>query len=276
MKRPFGILAVLGLWALLAAGPVRAFTIGTFNIEYFTVSGKGAYSDGDCFCLAEAVRKSGADLLALQEIRDSGTMRYFITRYLPDFAYAGNDTGSRQDLYFIWKKDILKLVGGPVAYGTCASFNFRGKSYRLNDRPHLAASFVHKKSGFRFTAVNVHLKSQSTRGKEDKKQAELYNSVKKRCQLDSLEKLVESMEGPLFVLGDFNSDHAPSETAIPLLGLTEGYSYDKRKSNLDYIGYWGMDESPDWVVREVESSIPSRSTKRSEHPDHDILVLDLN
>ncbi len=278
MTRLKGSLSILALAiiALLATDQAYALSIATFNIEYFSVSGKKAYSNDDCRYLAETIKNSGADVLALQEIKDDGTMRLFTTKFLPGWGYAGNDTGGRQDLYFIWNKRTIKLDDGPIPYGTNASFVFQGKSYKLNDRPHLTASFVDIAKNFKFRIINVHLKSQSTRGKEDKERAELYNTAKRRAQIEGLKKLAHSFKGPVFIMGDYNTEKAPSETGFPLLRLEKGYSYDNKKSNLDYIGYLGIDKTSTWKIYEVESSIPGRSTKRTQHPDHDVIVLELN
>ncbi|MCF4151793.1 endonuclease/exonuclease/phosphatase family protein [Dethiosulfovibrio sp. F2B] len=268
----FAILASI----LLLATPSFALSIGTFNIEYFNVSGKKAYSPTDCAALAKTIRGSGADVLALQEIEGNTTMRYFVTKFMPGWAYAGNDTGGRQDLYFLWNKKVIKLLDGPHVYGANASFRFEGKSYKLNDRPNLVATFLDTWDNTRFTLVNVHLKSQSTRGKDDKATAQRYNDTKRRTQIEGINKLVSSLKGPVFVLGDYNTD-SPTGTAFPLVGLHSGhYSYDNRKSNLDYIGYMGIQKTGSWKLYEVESSIASRSTRRSQYPDHDIVVLSLD
>ena len=259
------------------ASPALALSIGTFNIEYFNVSGKKAYSTSDCSDLAKTIQSSGADVLALQEIEGNATMRYFVTKFmLPGWAYAGNDTGGRQDLYFLWNTKSIKLLDGPNVYGANASFRFEGNSYKLNDRPHLVATFLDTRNNTRITLVNVHLKSQSTRGKDDKATAQRYNDAKRQAQIDGINKLVSSLKGPIFILGDYNTD-SPTGTAFPLLGLPSGhYSYDNRKSNLDYLGYTGIQKTNSWRLYEVESSIAARSTRNAQHPDHDIIVLSLD
>ncbi len=261
---------------LTIASQALALSIGTMNIEYFDVSGKKAYSPSDCANLAKTITFSGADILALQEIKGNAAMRYFVTKFLPKWKYAGNDTGGRQDLYFLWNSENLKLLDGPFAYGANASFRFEGKSYKLNDRPNLVATFLDKEKNRQFTLVNVHLKSQSTRGKKNQDQAERYNEAKRNAQIDGINKLVSTLKGPVFILGDYNTD-TPTGCSFPLLALGKGrYSYDNSKSNLDYIGFANVKRAPSWVLYEVESAIAARSTKRTQHPDHDMVVLSID
>ncbi len=296
-KRQRGLFALIFTLAILCTTQAFALSVGTFNIEYFSVSGKKAYSPDDCAALAQTIRKSGVDLLALQEIRGDADMRYFVTKYLPGWSYSGNDTGSRQDLYFLWRNDAVapaekswapswlrsifealglsNLVNDQKTYGEGMAFRFNGRKSRLYDRPPLIRTFTDLKSGRSLTLVNVHLKSQSTRGKKNKKLARQYNNAKRQAQIRGLNALVQSLEGPVLILGDFNQEDPPG-LAFPLLSLPEGsYSYDDRKSRLDFIGYHGLHPDPKWHIREVETAIPNRSSKRSQSPDHDMVILDM-
>lgn len=276
MKRRFSALASILIALLLIASQAMALSIGTFNIEYFNVSGKNAYSPEDCAHLARTITSSKADVLALQEIEGDATMRYFLMKFLLGWSAKGNDTGGRQDLYFLWNSDTIELVDGPYIYGANASFRFEGKSYKLNDRPNLVATFLDKKRDRRFTLVNLHLKSQSTRGKDDSDKAERYNNAKRQAQIEGINKMVSSLKGPIFILGDYNIQD-PKGTSFPLLRLPEGqFSFDNKNNNLDYIGYTGIEKDANWRIYEVETAIPTRSTKKTDHPDHDMVILSLD
>ena len=259
---------------LFCAVHARALALGTFNIEYFDVSGSRRYVPSNCEALARTIMNSGADVLALQEIEGNASMRYFVTNYLRGWKYVGNDTGSKQDLYFLWNPAKVAMIGDVEVYFSNASGRYNGRSYRLFDRPLLVGRFKDLETGHLFTLVNVHLKSMSTRGKDDKGEATKYNEAKRAAQVIKLNALVGSLKGPVFALGDYN-DAAPKGTSFPLMGLERGFSYDNKKSNLDYIGYSGIDRTSQWRVYETESRIPRRSTKRADHPDHDVVVLDL-
>lgn len=271
--RRFGLLAALMLFGAL---PVQALTIGTFNIEYFNVSGSKRYSDDQVAALSRTIGSSGAELLALQEIEGHTSMRYLTARHLTGWKFTGNDTKGAQDLYFLWNPEAIEMTSGPDVYFANASFRFRGKSYRLFDRPLLVAQFREKRSGWVFTAVNLHLKSQSTRGKSDRQEARQYNDAKRGAQIGQLNRLVHSLRGPVFVLGDYNSE-APEGLEFPLWQLPRGqYSYDAMKSNIDGIGFVNIEPGANWKLYEVETAIASRSTKKSQHPDHDMVLLNLS
>ncbi|MDY3868265.1 MAG: endonuclease/exonuclease/phosphatase family protein [Pyramidobacter sp.] len=267
-----GVLAAVIVCVL--AAHAWALALGTFNIEYFTVEGKKRYVPSDCEYLAETIRRSGADVLALQEISGNSAMRYFVMNHLRGWKYAGNDTGSRQDVYFLWNPEKVTMMGDAEVYFSNASGRYNGKSFKLFDRPLLLGRFKDNETGRVYTLINVHLKSMSTRGKKDQDEAVRYNDAKRAAQTKKLNELVRSLRGPVFILGDYN-DTEPKGTDFPLLGLKQGYSYDNKKSNLDYIGYTGIEKEEHWNVYEVETRIPRRSTKKTQHPDHDIIVLDI-
>lgn len=272
MKRFCSLLA-----ALFFALPAWALSLGSLNIEYFSLSGQNPYSSDQMATLASRLQAASVDLVALQEIEGRGTMNYFTLRFLPQWRFAGNDTQSNQDLFFLWDSSKIELVDGPVAFYGNASFDWEGKSARLFDRPPLVATFREKATGMTFTVVNVHLKSGSTRGKGDKQDIDARNRAKRSEQIERLNRLVANLKGVVFIAGDYN-DPNPQGLAFPLATLTRGYSYDNRKSNLDYIGYQGFRVAPGYrlSLREVEMSLPSRSRGRSEHPDHDLVILDVN
>ena len=122
MNKTFRRAAAAAFALLLGAAPAFAMTIGTFNIEFFNMSGSSEdrtspYTPEDMRELADAIRRSGADVLALQEIEGNATMRFFTATALPGWKYFGNDTDSTQDLFFLWNPTKVTLVGTPpVSY----------------------------------------------------------------------------------------------------------------------------------------------------------------
>lgn len=275
MKKIMRRLLAAAFVLMLLSAQCFALTIGTFNIEYFSISGKNAYVADDLKALATTIKKSGADVLALQEIEGNATMRYFTTKALNGWGYYGNDTNGKQDLYFLWNPQKVSLEGTPSVYYAKEKGTFEGKSFKLFDRPPLVARFRDKSTGEAFTLVNVHLKSMSTRGKDDAKEAQRYNEAKRSAQFKKLNELSKSIKGPAFILGDYNDTDPQSEAAYPLIGLKNGTSYDNHRSNLDYIGYINIDRDRLSDARETETRISRRSTKRSQHPDHDIITVEV-
>lgn len=294
-------IAFLALLAPLAAGvrrtadnPRRAVgtdapgesvvTIGTFNVENFTMKdarAKGYYTPGDAAGVARSILASGADVLALQEIEGDATMKRFVRGYLPGWDYAGNDTGGTQDLYFIWNARKIELAGVPVPYEGNKSFTFAGKRAKRFDRPPLRAVFREKASGRAFSMIDVHLKSKLVFGSRDRELAQRRNTAKRDAQTESLNGLRRrfSGDGPLFILGDFNDEYSlprnGKKLAFPVLWLKSGYSYDNMKENLDYIGYAGIGASRLGPARETETAIPRRAKRGKQHPDHDIVAVDV-
>ncbi len=251
--------------------------IGTFNIENFSMTdpqSRTHYTRSDAASLARSILRSGADVLALQEIEGDATMRAFVPAFLPGWDFFGNDTRSYQDLYFLWNAARIEPVEGATAYYPQSSFVHEGTK-KVFDRPPLKAVFREKSSGKTFTLVNVHLKSKFVLGARDRERAQQANTEKRRAQLALLNDLSERLrgKGPLFVLGDFNDDIVSDFDQV--LTLSGGHSYDSKKSNLDHIVFAGIERSRLGEARETETRIERRSTKNRERPDHDIITVEV-
>ncbi len=276
MKKLFRRFAAAFFVLALFAAQALALTIGTFNIEYFNTSGKDRYVQTDLVDLRNSILRSRADVLALQEIEGNATMRFFTTRTMRGWQYAGNDTKGVQDLFFMWNPDKVTLIGSPQVYYANQTGVHEGRKFNLFDsRPPLLARFMDNATGKTYTLVAVHLKSMSTRGKQDAEAAQRYNTAKRGAQFEKLNELARSIKGPGFILGDYNDTNPQPYCEFPLLFLENGTSYDNHKSNLDYIGYINISRSSLGQVRETESRIARRSTKRADHPDHDIITVEI-
>jgi len=255
------------------SGAAWGLSLGTWNIEYFSIEGKRKYTPEDVAEVAATIRNSSAQILALQEIDDDAAMRYLVTKYLPGWRFAGNDTGNNQDLYFLWDTRFIRCLVEPAPFFEDAVFLWEGREISLFSRPPLVGFFQEVASGREFVMVNVHLKSQSTRGKEDPREAERYNNEKRASQIEKLNLLARMFGGARFILGDYNVDK-PGPLDFYLVSLSEGrYSYDNYESNLDHIGFLGVTPKESWKLLEIEGALSRRSDKRTEHPDHDMLVL---
>ncbi len=255
--------------------PAWSLSLGTWNLEYFSVQGKHRYVPDDLQQVAKKIKDSGVQIIALQEIRGDEAMVYFVSKYLPGWHFAGNDTGRNQDLYFLWNSKKIKRISQVIPFCEDALFVHKNKEVTLFTRPPLGCVFKELSTGKTFTLMNLHLKSQSTRGKKDVAQAVEYNNAKRHTQMEHINVLAGILRRPLFLLGDFNVEN-PRPLGFPLISLPKGaYSYDNRNSNLDHIGVVGLSPKKSWRLIEVEGALPRRSTKKSEHPDHDMLVLTL-
>ena len=241
--------------------PAQAITVGTFNAEFFSI-------------YAHRITNSGADVLAMQEVEGNATMRYFVLKFLPGWKYIGNDTKDVQDLYFLWNPKKVTLVSDPKIYFDDYFAQHNGKNFKVFDRPPFAAAFHDSKKTYML--INIHLKSnfipQSAKNAE---QAKRYNIAKRSTQLACLNNFADSLKIPALILGDFNTNNAVNETSFPVKTLKRGYTLDNWNLNLDYIGYVNIPDSAISEAREVESSLSSRSTRKKEHPDHDIIIVDV-
>ncbi len=275
----------------LVSGRAWALTIGTFNIEYFHMQGTGGgvsqppYTQDDMKEVAASIVRSGAGVLALQEIQGEETMRFFTFKFLPGWKYYGKDmdfkkrgwdnSRENQNHYFLWDPAKVTMLGTPEMYYLKDKFEHQGRRSLIFDRAPMAARFRDNATGKEFTLVCVHLKSFSTAGKSDVEEAQRYNIAKRAAQTQKLCELSEKLKGPAFILGDYNSPDPTAEVNYPLLTLERGYTFDNWSSSIDYIGYLGIDRAKLGTPRETETRIERRSTRRKDHPDHDILTLDV-
>ena len=289
MKKFFSALFL----SVLLAQAAQALTIGTFNIEYFHIAGTGgstmshpAYTREDVRDIAASIRRSGADVLALQEIQGEETMRFLVLNELHGWKYYGKDidfkrrnwdnSRENQNHYFLWNPEKVTLLGTPEMRYLKDKFDYQDRRSLIFDRAPMEARFRDNATGKEFTLVCVHLKSFSTAGKSDAEAAQRYNIAKRAAQTELLNEFAKTLKGPAFILGDYNSPDPTREVTFPLLTLENGFTFDNWQSSIDYIGYLNIARDKLGTPKETETRIARRSTKRKDHPDHDILTLDVN
>ncbi|SMG19503.1 endonuclease/exonuclease/phosphatase family protein [Dethiosulfovibrio salsuginis] len=274
MRKKLALCAVLFAWTLIWVPQLQALTIGTFNMEYFTVKGGKAYTSDDCAHLAKLIETSGADLLALQEIVENRSLEYLLDNYLPQWSYTGNQTEGKQNLFFIWNKNKINITTPIEPLFTEDTINWGGKVVPLFRRHPIKATFREVETGAEFSVINVHLRSLGTAGSKDRLAAVAMNNGIRQAQVIKLNHAAEEEKGPLFILGDFNSVEVTGAT-FPFFPLTEEHSYDDFQCTIDHIGYVNLAPSKNWRIRVIETSIPRRSVGGRQHPDHDIVVLSM-
>lgn len=270
-KRKITIAALL-VAVIAMAAESQALTIGTFNVEYFTVEGKKAYTDQDCSHIARIILESGADLVALQEIGEDSSLEYLLKNHLLDWRYSGNQTEGKQNLYFIWNDKTVELISPAETLFLQEAINWEGQIVPLFRRHPIRASFREKSTQGTFTAINVHLRSLGTAGAKDRLAAVAMNNGIRQAQVIKLNGLAEQAEDVTFIMGDFNSVEVYGAT-FPIFPLTEGYSYDYLQCTIDHIGYVNVTPAHNWSIRAIESSIPRRKVGDRKHPDHNMVVL---
>lgn len=271
------VLYVTVLIAILcgtSSTPSFGLTIGTLNLEYFTVDGRKAYSEHDCAHLAGLILGSGVDLLALQEIEGDSSLAYLVEKNLPSWRFAGHQTSGKQNLYFLWNENKVEMTSPIEVLFEEESINWSGEILPLFKRHPIRGAFREISSGGRFSMVNVHLQSLGIAGSKDKLGAVAMNNGIRQAQVIKLNHIAEDSEIATFILGDFNSVEVIGAT-FPILPMPEGFSYDDLQCTIDHIGYVKVVPDGTWSIREVETSIPERASGGREHPDHDMVILSM-
>jgi len=261
-----------------------ALSIGTFNIEYFSIH-NGRYSDKNIKYIADLILHSGAEIISLQEIDDIKSIRS-LCRNLPGWRYLMNDTPATQDLAIIWDGRRISRVSDKSVFFPNELFTWhgsilkRGYIVKLFSRPPLSVDFIEKSTETRFTLMDVHLKSMYIGDKSKLADSLEYNILKKRAQFSKLQYILNLMNKKnVFIAGDFNEDIG-GRTDLPfrVFGLKNGFSHDSTNSNTDFLGTYNLDHSLLNAVkniREIESRIPEKSKDGWDHPDHDLIVIDI-
>ncbi len=272
VKKAYVLLVIL---LLLPTHGAWGVSIGTFNMEYFTLSGKQRYTAEDCRFLAEKIIASGVQVVALQEVDNDKTMERFVSTFLPGWRFAGIDTPSRQDRYFIWYPQEIALEKPVELMDAHKRINWKGKDCLLFRRPPLKGVFREKYTQKTFTMVNVHLRSWGVKNASDTLAALAMNNGLRQAQIVQLNQHVRESTGPLFILGDFNSVAVPGAN-FKLFPLSGDVTYDDLHCTIDHIGYANLWPHINWRIFTVETAIPRRSSRRRQHPDHDMVVLSLS
>lgn len=261
-----------------------ALSIGTFNIEYFSIH-NGRYSDKNIKYIANIILNSGAEIIALQEIDDIESVKT-LCRNLPGWRYLMNNTKATQDLAIIWDGRRISRISNASVLFTDELFKWhgsilkRGYIVKLFSRPPLSVDFIEKNTKAHFTLMDVHLKSMYIGDKSKLADSLEYNILKKRAQFSKLKYILNSTNKKnVFIAGDFNEDIGNrTDLSFKVFGLKTGFSHDSTKSNTDFFGTDNLDLgllNADKRVREIESRIPEKSKKGWDHPDHDLIVIDI-
>ncbi|MCX7737032.1 MAG: endonuclease/exonuclease/phosphatase family protein [Candidatus Kapabacteria bacterium] len=177
--------------------PPKYLTVATFNVEWLgdMVNDRIDRVPEDYKLIAEIIKKSNADLIALQEIENDKALK-LLTKYLDGFKYYVGKRGGQQNLGLLYKKNIkVKFV---EEYSPLIVEEGR-------TRPGLI--FECKAGNFDFVMMVVHYKSTSrfedTKEKIQKsKELRAKQIEKSHYWADSI--LRNTKEQDIIILGDFN------------------------------------------------------------------------
>lgn len=175
----------------------KYLTVGTFNVEWLgdMINDRIDRVPEDYRLIAEIIKKSNVDLIALQEIENDKAIK-LLTKYLDGFQYYVGKRGGRQNLGLLYKKKV--------------TVNFVAEYTQLiveegRTRPGLI--FECKAGNLDFFLMIVHYKSTSrfedTKEKVQKsKELRAKQIEKSYFWADSI--LRNTKEQDIIILGDFN------------------------------------------------------------------------
>jgi endonuclease/exonuclease/phosphatase family metal-dependent hydrolase len=190
---------LLSAFILATSFSASAITIGAYNIRNFDYDQRYRIST-DKNALSTMLKSLNVDVLAIEEINNTGAWEKFVQNSLPghdtELTRCGGSHGQR--LGFLYNKNKVELLSfnedlnivNPGAPGTCDS----------GSRPLAIGLFRIKATGQRFYGMAAHLKSGSQSSSVSKRAAQ-YKIIKETI----LELKAKTGVKDYFVAGDLNT-----------------------------------------------------------------------
>lgn len=208
MKRTILLLLFLLSASSCTLSEKNLLTIGTFNIAWLGdgENDRKDRTEEEYRQIAEIIKDTKADLLALQEIENGQALEKLL-KYLPAYSYKLSETGGAQKVGFLYK-DCLEVDEAFEYMPIAIKKNRQRPGYIIKAR----------KGNFDFIAMAVHFKSTSRYDDTKEKKKESRKIRRKQARLAS--KWVDSVlsssdERDVFILGDFND--TPTRKKYPTL-----------------------------------------------------------
>jgi endonuclease/exonuclease/phosphatase family metal-dependent hydrolase len=190
--------------------------VGTFNIEWLGdgLEDMKPRTEDDCRRIADVIDRSGADVLGVQEIENSASLKRVLA-FLPDHDGFVTELDIKQNVGVVFRKglEVKKL-------GTYTPLTL--------EIPRMRAGLVVscRKGAFDWIMMIVHLKSTSRADSTDQLRDESRRIRGKQAAMlrswaDSVVKT--SQENDVMIVGDLNdfTGRRVNATLTPLLGSTE-------------------------------------------------------
>lgn len=188
----------------------NSITIATFNVEWLG-DGNGdqkSRSEGDYKRIADVIKKTGADIIACQEIENQVALGR-VAKYLPEFNHYVAKPSGAQNLGVLYKSNLsVEVIGNydPIAIDP------------KRNRPGL--ELYVKAGNFDFSMMIVHLKSTSRYDDtEEKRVASVETRLLQAKAIKQWvdEKTQKGKEQDYIILGDYND--APKREKNGSLGI---------------------------------------------------------
>ncbi len=210
--------------------------MGTFNIAWLGdgMDDKISRTDQDFKNIADVIKQTDADILGLEEIKNSYALEN-VLKYLPEYKYFVGTHGHSQNVAVIYRADVSVNVEQeymPIAIDTA------------RNRPGLVLSC--KKGNFDWKMMVVHLKSSSHFDSTAEMQAAARET--RTIQADICSYWVDSTlkagkEQDIFIVGDFNDfpqrNKNPTLTALLTNTSIEFLTYQAKSCKNDK--WFGID-----------------------------------
>lgn len=189
----------LTLMTLLISGLAQALTIGAYNIRNFDYDTRYRIKTNKP-ALANIIKSANADILAVEEISNTGEFERFVRSNLPDYEVTLSRCGGRgqHHLGFIYKRNAIELL----SFNEDLSITDPGGNVGCDtsSRPLVIALFRDMKTNKRFYGLGAHLKAGSAS-----------DAVEKRhVQLEIISNWIQHLKSnttikDYFVAGDLNT-----------------------------------------------------------------------
>lgn len=244
MINTIAVLLLLFCWIPVASGCTKKdaghspniVRLGTFNIAWLGdgVDDKITRTEDDFKRIASVIEQTDADVLGLEEIKNSDALRR-VLKYIPEYDYYVGTHGHSQNLGVLFRKNVFLKVEQeymPVAVDTA------------RNRPGLVLSC--RKGNFDWKMMVVHLKSSSRYDSTIEMQtaARTTRTVQvEKCARWVDSTLKTSKEQDLFIIGDFNDFPKrvknPTLTALLVNTSIEFLTYESKSCKNDK--WFGID-----------------------------------
>ncbi len=199
-----------------SSDPASAFegdelTVGTFNIKWLGdgENDRTPRTDEEIKLIAECIRDTRADVLALQEI-ENGDALARLTKWLPDFDYIVSERGGAQRVAFLFRSSLQVTKVD----------EFEELAVSSGLRPGL---IVDCRAGeFDVRLMAVHFKATSSYDNTEEKRLRSYNIRREQSAMVNSwfeGVLAGGAEDDVIVLGDYNDN--PVDDATPTLAELE-------------------------------------------------------
>lgn len=202
----------------------KILSVGTFNIKWLGdgINDRVERDQEDYKAIADIIRESDVDIMALQEIENREALKMII-KHLPNWKYIIEDDGYLLNLAFIAKDDIqLEKVGLYKPFKV------------LENRTRSGFIAKAKKGNFDFYLMNLHFKATS--GYDNTPQKRKQSFLLRQQQSDALDNWIDSIlqfsEQDLIILGDFN-DNPKREWSQNLASLADNQNISFLTSDLE-------------------------------------------